>query len=146
MEDKLVTLAIHTNEKAQILKHVLEGENIEVHINDVDLDNPGVSAGVRIRIKESDLPKALSVVESRHLFSYDEEETYRTDDGRQRILIPVDFSDYSLKACRIAFNLARELGAKVKYSMCISILIILPPFLWQRLLPIRGKRKRNFKT
>lgn len=41
MEDKLVTLAIHTNEKAQILKHVLEGENIEVHINDVDLDNPG---------------------------------------------------------------------------------------------------------
>lgn len=114
MEDKLVTLAIHTSEKAQILKHVLEGENIEVHINDVDLDNPGVSAGVRIRIKESDLPKALSVVESRHLFSYDEEETYRTDDGRQRILIPVDFSDYSLKACRIAFNLARELGAKVK--------------------------------
>lgn len=114
MEDKLVTLAIHTNEKAQILKHLLEGENIEVHINDVDLDNPGVSAGVRIRIKESDLPKALSVVESRHLFSYDEEETYRTDDGRQRILIPVDFSDYSLKACRIAFNLARELGAKVK--------------------------------
>lgn len=114
MGDKLVTLAIHTNEKAQILKGVLESENIEVHINDVDLDNPGVSPGVRIRIKESDLPKALSVVESRHLFSYDEEETYRTDDGRKRILIPVDFSDYSLKACKIAFNLARDLNAKVK--------------------------------
>ena len=114
MEDKLVTLAIHTNEKAQILKSVLEGENIEVHINDVDVDNPGVSTGVRIRIKESDLPKALNVVESRHLFSYDEEETYRTDDGRSRILVPVDFSDYSIKACRIAFNLARDLNAKVK--------------------------------
>lgn len=114
MEDKLVTLAIHTNEKAQILQKVLESENIEVHINDIDLSNPAISAGVRIRIKESDLPKALNVVESRHLFSYDEEETYRTDDGRRRILIPVDFSDYSLKACRIAFNLARELDAKVK--------------------------------
>lgn len=113
MEDKLVTLAIHTNEKAQILKTVLEGENIEVHINDVDLNNP-VSAGVRIRIKESDLPKALSVVENRHLFSYDEEETYRTDDGRKRILVPVDFSEYSLKACQFAFNLARDLNAKVK--------------------------------
>lgn len=114
MEDKLVTLAIHTNEKAQILKKVLESENIEVHINDVDKDNPGVAPGVRIRIKESDLPKALNVVESRHLFSYDEEETYRTDDGRRRILIPVDFSDYSMKACQIAFNLARDLDAKVK--------------------------------
>lgn len=114
MEDKLVTLAIHTNEKAQILKQVLESENIEVHINDVDIDNPGVAPGVRIRIKESDLPKALNVVESRHLFSYDEEETYRTDDGRRRILVPVDFSDYSMKACHIAFNLARDLDAKVK--------------------------------
>lgn len=114
MEDKLVTLAIHTNEKAQILKNVLESENIEVHISDVDINNPGVSPGVRIRIRESDLPRALSVVESRHLFSYDEEETYRTDDGRRRILVPVDFSDYSLKACHIAFNLARDLNAKVK--------------------------------
>lgn len=114
MEDKLVTLAIHTNEKAQILKKVLASENIEVHINDIDADNPGVAPGVRIRIKESDLPRALNVVESRHLFSYDDDETYRTDDGRSRILIPVDFSDYSLKACRIAFNLARELNAKVK--------------------------------
>lgn len=114
MDEKLVTLAIHTTEKAQILKEVLEGEQIEVHINDVDLDNPGVSAGVRIRIKESDLPRALSVVENRHLFRYDDEDTYRTDDGRRRILVPVDFSDYSLKACRIAFNLARDLNAKVK--------------------------------
>ncbi len=114
MEDKLVTLAIHTDEKARILKDVLESENIEVHINDVDIDNPSVSAGVRIRIKESDLPKALSVVESRHLFSYDEDETYRTDDGRKRILVPVDFSDYSLKACKLAFNMARDMNAKVK--------------------------------
>lgn len=114
MEDKLVTLAIHTNEKAQILKKVLANENIEVHINDIDAENPNIAPGVRIRIKESDLPRALNVVESRHLFSYDDDETYRTDDGRRRILIPVDFSDYSMKACQIAFNLAREMNAKVK--------------------------------
>ncbi len=114
MEDKLVTLAIHTNEKAQILKTTLENENIEVFINNVNLDNPGVSPGVRIRIKESDLPKALNVVENRHLFKEDESEIVRTEDGRKRILIPVDFSDYSMKACRIAFNLAREINAKVK--------------------------------
>ena len=113
-EDKLVTLAIHTIEKARILQHVLEKENIKVYINDIDLENPGVSPGVRIRIQEVNLPKALNVVEGRHLFSYNEEETYRVDDGRSRILIPVDFSDYSLRACRIGFNMARDLNAKVK--------------------------------
>ncbi len=112
MEEKLVTLAIHTNEKAQILKTVLESEHIDVYIENVD-DDP-ISPGVRIRIKSKDLPKALSVVEGRHLFRYDDEETMRTDDGRPRILVPVDFSDYSLKACQIAFNLARDIDAKVK--------------------------------
>lgn len=112
MEDKLVTLAIHTNEKAQILKEVLASENIEVHIENVDEDP--ISPGVRIRIKSTDLPKALNVVEGRHLFRYDNEETKRTDDGRPRILVPVDFSDYSMRACQIAFNLARDIDAKVK--------------------------------
>jgi len=114
MEGKLVTLAIHTPEKALILKTVLESEGITVSIEDVNNDHPHSSPGVRVRIKEADLPKALNVVENRHLFSYDEPETYRTDDGRKRILVPVDFSDYSLKACRIAFNLAKVLNAKVK--------------------------------
>lgn len=113
MDNKLVTLAIHTNEKAQILKKVLESEKIEAHLSDVDPNIPAL-AGVRIRIKESDLPRALNLVESRHLFGYDDQETIRTDDGRPRILVPIDFSDYSLKACRIAFNLARDMNAKVK--------------------------------
>jgi len=114
MEGKLVTLAIHTPEKAEILKSVLENEGIMVSIEVVNNDHPNSSPGVRIRIPESDLSKALNVVENRHLFSYDEPETYRTDDGRKRILVPVDFSGYSMKACRIAFNMAKEIDAKVK--------------------------------
>lgn len=55
MEDKLVTLAIHTFEKAQILKTMLETEGIEVYIHNVNQIQPVVSAGVRVRIKESDL-------------------------------------------------------------------------------------------
>lgn len=114
MDDKLVTLAIHTPEKAHILKSVLEKEGLFVSIEDVNNDHHDSSSGVRIRIKDSDLPKALNIVENRHLFSYYEPDTYRTDDGRKRILVPVDFSEYSLKACRIAFNTAKEINAKVK--------------------------------
>lgn len=148
MEDKLVTLAIHTNEKALILKKVLESENIEVHIDGIDLANPdsGFATGVRIRIKESALPKALNVVESRHLFRYDDEETYRTDDGRKRILVPVDFSDYSLKACRIAFNMAKDIDAKVKI-----LHVYFNPY-YPTALPMaeafayQGKEEKEFQT
>ena len=62
MEDKLVTLAIHTFEKAQILKTILETEGIEVYIHNVNQIQPVVSAGVRVRIKESDLPHALRII------------------------------------------------------------------------------------
>lgn len=113
-ENKLVTLAIHTIEKAQILKNVLEKEGLKVYLSKVDQDDTLGMHGMRIRIKETDLPRALSLVESRHLFSYNEDETYRIDDGRPRILVPVDFSDYSIKACCIAFNMARDMNAKVK--------------------------------
>ena len=60
MEDKLVTLAILTYAKAQILKNVLENEGIETYIHNVNQIQPVVSSGVRVRIKESDLPHLLS--------------------------------------------------------------------------------------
>ena len=50
MEDKLVTLAIHTFEKAQILKTILETEGIEVYIHNVNQIQPVVSAGVIYRM------------------------------------------------------------------------------------------------
>ena len=59
MEDRLVTLAIHTYEKAVILKSILETEGIEVYIQNVKQIQPVDSAGVRVRIKESGLPHAL---------------------------------------------------------------------------------------
>lgn len=114
MSDKLVTLAIHTNAKAEVLKSVLESENIDVVLEKVDDQSISSLQGIRIKIKSQDLPRALGIVESRNLFSYSEPETYRNDDGRRRILVPVDFSEYSIKACRIAFNLAKEINAKVK--------------------------------
>ena len=49
MEDKLVTLAIHTFEKAQILKTMLETEGIEVYIHNVNQIQP-VSSVWRKRI------------------------------------------------------------------------------------------------
>lgn len=114
MEEKLVTLAILTYSKAQILKNVLENEGIESYIHNVNQIQPVISAGVRVRIKESDLPRALKIVEDSSWLSDElgpekESKPHRSN----KILIPVDFSDYSMKACEFGFNFAAEIHAEV---------------------------------
>lgn len=112
MEDKLITLAIHTFEKAQILKTILETEGIEVYIHNVNLIQPVVSAGVRVRIKESDLPQALRIIEDNKWLEEPNVEEVKKSHGK-RVLIPVDFSDYSVKACELGINYANTIGAEV---------------------------------
>lgn len=118
MEDKLVTLAILTYAKAQILKNVLENEGIEAYIHNVNLIQPVISSGVRLRIKESDLPHALQIIESSAWLSEGviKEESNRlveTKKEKGKVLIPVDFSEYSLKACQFGFSFAKEINAEV---------------------------------
>ena len=115
MEDKLVTLAILTYTKAQILKNVLENEGIETYIHNVNQIQPVVSSGVRLRIKESDLPRALKITESSTWLSESivGEKEPKTENKSNKILIPVDFSNYSMKACEFAFNLSKTENAEV---------------------------------
>ena len=115
MEDKLVTLAIHTFEKAQILKTILETEGIEVYIHNVNQIQPVVSAGVRVRIKESDLPHALRIIEDNKWFEEPKEEEAKVN-AVKKVLIPIDFSDYSAKACELGINYAHAVGAHAYFS------------------------------
>lgn len=114
MEEKLVTLAILTYSKAQILKNVLENEGIEACIHNVNLIQPVISSGVRIRIRESDLPRALKIIESSAWLADDviNEEKPKENHSKQ-ILVPVDFSDYSMAACEFGFNFASKIQAEV---------------------------------
>ena len=109
MEENLVTLAIHTYEKAQILKSVLEVHGIDVYIHSV---NQFLPVGVRVRIKESDLPKALGIIEEMN--NKDGiNKALEEMNKKPMVLLPIDFSDYSLKACEFAFPLAATLDAEV---------------------------------
>ena len=114
-EDRLITVAIYTYEKAQIVKSLLESEGIPVVIQNVNLIQPVISSGVRVRIKETDLPHALTILEAHNtLFETpDSGKTKKGGDSRQHIVIPVDFSDYSYKACSIGFDIAHKIDATV---------------------------------
>lgn len=115
MEDKLVTLAILTYSKAQILKTVLENEGIEAYIHNINLIQPVISSGVRVRIKESDLPHALNIIESSSWLSSEVLEGGNREKKEQApvVLVPIDFSPHSLKACDMGFEIASHLNATV---------------------------------
>lgn len=116
MEAKLLTLAIHTYEKANILKNLLESNNIEVYMEKIDNDDPDTPAltGYAVKINDSDLSRALSIMHAEQLFNYNDKDILKIDDNRRRILVAVDFSSYSMKACQVAFNIAKQINAKVK--------------------------------
>jgi nucleotide-binding universal stress UspA family protein len=111
-DDKMVTVAIHTYEKAQILKSILESEGIPAVIHGIKMIQPVIPGNVRVRINESDLHRALPIIEKVDLSSQvDSEEQKET---KKEVLIPVDFSDYSLTACEFGFRLAKDLDCRVK--------------------------------
>lgn len=108
MDDKFVTLASLPYSKAEILRSLLESENIECFIEDVDFLQDAIDTGVRVRILEKDARMAFPILE-RMLGKV-------IDDPKKRenyVLIPVDFSDYSLKAALVGFDIAEKLDAKM---------------------------------
>lgn len=111
-EDRLITVAIHTLPHALALKTLLEDEGVTVALQNVNLDNPVVSPGVRVRIHECDLPKALLIIENRDIFLATGDGTVPpAKDGI--ILVPVDFTPHSLNAIDIAFNIAWRHGLRI---------------------------------
>lgn len=100
--DRLITVAIHTYDHALCLKNILESQNIPVTLQNINLDHPVVAAGVRVRIKESDLPQALRIIENPEIFSLSSSVCQQ----ERLVLVPVDFSSYSMQACRLAFAVA----------------------------------------
>jgi len=114
-EQKLVTVAIHSYEKAVILKSILESEGIPAVIHGVSIIQPTVPGNVRVRINESDLPRALTIIEQVDFTSnVESEDDLEKVKVKNEVLIPVDFSNYTLKTCEFGFNLAFDIGCEVK--------------------------------
>lgn len=107
---RLITVAIHTGHRAVQLKNLLEQEGIQATLQNVNLENPEVSAGMRVRINEEDLPLALRIIENTDIFTPQGTEIPETD---HPVVVPVDFSHVSLNACKVAFHLAARHGREI---------------------------------
>lgn len=111
--DSFVTLAIHTELKAQMLVHILKANGIDAFTEEVNQFFPSLTASYRVKIAEADLSKALSIVESMDL-----EEAKKVSNAeannRKVILLPFDYSDTSEKAFPLAFSWAKAVGAEIE--------------------------------
>jgi len=151
MEEKLVTIAVQTYSRAQILQTRLQDEGIDCYLTNVNLINSVISGGVKVRVNEKDLEHALQIVEKvSELYRKEEEDV--PSKKVQRILVPIDFSDYSVNACEYAVGLAAKLGAEIKlmhvyYNPIINSMPLTDTYYYQvnmdeiiREIEVRAKR------
>ncbi len=114
MEEKIVTLATHSYQHAQVLHNLLAAEGIKCFLQNVNLIQGAVSTGVKVRINEKDLPKAMKVLEKIELMPMGQiTEKKIGRPVKPKILLPVDFSDYSEKASEMALDWAIRLQAEI---------------------------------
>lgn len=114
MEEKLVTLAIRTYQRAQKIKTELEKSGIETVIHNLNIENPEVAVGVRIRIKENDLPRALSIVEKIES-AWEKEKAAKAPKQANKVLIPIDLNDNIKEVCRYGFYFAAQLNTEAVF-------------------------------
>lgn len=100
----MITLAIHTYEKALALRALLESHGISVELSDVIHNSKDFTSGVRVRIPEDQLPLALKIVEGDLTAGF----------IGKKILVPVDFSEHSFKAVGVAASLAQRLDCALQ--------------------------------
>ncbi len=114
MDEKWITLAVRTFERAQKIKVILDECGIETVIHNLNLENPELAVGVRVRIKEKDLPKALEIVEEKEK-AWEEENTTKLPFKGKKILIPVDLTDQINEKCKFGFEFAKKLKCEVVF-------------------------------
>lgn len=121
-----ITIAIHTFPYALRLKHTLEEAGIEVALQNVNLEHPIVSPGVRVRIHEHDLAKALRIIEVPGSLIMDDDAMFNPV---AQVLVPTDLSENSVKACRMALSIAaaHDTGVYLFHSFITPSLLSPPP-------------------
>ena len=107
--EKMITLVIHTAERAGILKNILENHGVEVVLEDFLVSHSTLRVAERVKIYSKDLPLALKILESGD--NYSAASVAMKKAGMSgNMLIPVDFSDSGLLAVKMAFSIAERLS------------------------------------
>ncbi|HKJ42367.1 MAG TPA: universal stress protein [Sunxiuqinia sp.] len=110
MEEKIITIALLPYSKAEVLRSLLEAKGISCSLENVNMIQGAVAAGVKVRINAKDAKKAYPILD--RMLGKPAKSYQQTENA---ILVPVDFSSSSLKAGAMAFEIAQKLDATMVF-------------------------------
>jgi nucleotide-binding universal stress UspA family protein len=115
LDEKVVTIARFSNSRALLLQSLLQAENIESFLSHQNLLQAAVSSGVEIKVRSSDVDRALRVIEqAKQDFGPQKEWALKSLKSVRKILVPIDFSEASSKASLFALDIADKLKAEIR--------------------------------
>lgn len=114
MEEKLITIVVLPYSKAHILRMRFKAKEIECDLENINLIEGAVSSTIRVKILEKDLIDAVPILDDllgrKTIISENKNKPYE-----RHILVPIDFSENSKKASKMAFNIANHLQVKLVF-------------------------------
>ncbi|MCB2221398.1 MAG: universal stress protein [Bacteroidetes bacterium] len=115
MFDRIVTITSCPYSRAQLIKGRLEAEGIECFLTNINLVQPDIATGVKIKINEKDTDVAFRIIEEmKGQFGEKKLPALHQLKSIRRILVPVDLSETSINACNYALGIAFKLKAEIK--------------------------------
>ena len=112
-KERIITVGNFTWSRALLLQIQLQDSGIDCFM--VQRETMLPRGSVDIRVKENDVENAMRIIShSVADTGHSKENAFRKIQAIRRIMVPVDFSDYSFVACRFALSLASKYKAEVK--------------------------------
>ena len=112
-EQKVTTIGRLSNARALLVQNLLQAEGIECFLAHENLIQPDISGSVELKVSAPDIEKAMKIIDG----AFPEaSKGIRTKKALsfKRILVPVDFSEQSLAACKLAIGLAKGQNAEIR--------------------------------
>jgi len=111
MKNNQLTIAVLPVVKAQQLMNILAQRGIFCTLKDLSLTDGTSSLAVRVQIQEDDLEKAFPLLEE--YLGKPSPTGDAVKEQERQVMVPVDFSPYSLKAAKVAFDICRLINARL---------------------------------
>ncbi|MEG1586885.1 MAG: universal stress protein [Bacteroidales bacterium] len=113
-KDLTIVLTVLPTEKAHMLQAILSDLGVNVILEKQFIIQPVFSPGLIVRVQKKDISTILGLLDQNPGY----EQTFQINREEliipSTILVPIDFSEYSKRACLFAFNMAYKQRAAVK--------------------------------
>lgn len=130
LTENVKTIARFPNNRALLLQARLQADGIDCFLSHENLLQAAVSMGVEIKVRESDVERALKLIELyQEDAGGDKEKLIKTLSNVKRILVPVDFSDASVNAIKLAIDFAEIFKSEIRlFHVYYNPVIEVAPF------------------